>query len=405
VAVYPHTLEIGGSQLNAVEIAAAVQDRGHDVLLYAPDGPLSAHARQLGLEHVRAAAAPFHPAPAVTADLARLVSRRGIEVLHGYEWPPVLEMFAVQAVRPAVVTVATVMSMAIPRFLPASVPLIVGTQRLADQGRRERRSEVHLLEPPVDVVSNRPGVAADSFRAAHPVAEGVAQVVVVSRLAHELKLEGILTAVRAVTALARARPVRLVVVGDGPAAPEVRAAAREANEAAGREVVLLTGQLTDPRGAYDVADVCLGMGGSALRSLAFAKPLVVQGEGGFFELLTPSNAATFLEQGWYGVGGRSVQEAVAHLVAVLASLLDDSSARTRLGRYGRELVEGRFSLSAAAETQIEVYRQAVEHQTGVGRTLAEGARATAAVVRHKVARRVQRVYGDVPRDDFNARPA
>ena len=31
VLVYPHTMEIGGSQLNAIEIAAAVRDRGHDV--------------------------------------------------------------------------------------------------------------------------------------------------------------------------------------------------------------------------------------------------------------------------------------------------------------------------------------------------------------------------------------
>ncbi|SHF74205.1 glycosyltransferase family 4 protein [Geodermatophilus nigrescens] len=405
VVVYPHTMEVGGSQLNALEIAAAVRERGHEVLLYAPEGDLLAHAHSLGLEHVPALRAPFHPSPTVTRDLARLVHDRGIDVLHGYEWPPALEAFGVRALRPHVAAVATVMSMAIPPFLPSSMPLVVGTRRLAEQARRSRRGPVRLLEPPVDTHANRPGVAADRFRADHPVEPGTAQVVVVSRLAHELKLEGILTAVRAVATLARGRAVRLVVVGDGPAAPEVRAAAEEVNRAAGREVVLLTGQLDDPRGAYDAADVCLGMGGSALRALAFARPLVVQGERGFFELLTPESVGTFLEQGWYGVADRAPEEAVEHLAALLVGLLDDPGRRERLGCYGRELVEERFGLGRAAELQIEVYREAVEARAGVARTLAEGARSTTAVVRHKARRRVQRSRGDVARDDFNAKPA
>jgi hypothetical protein len=33
VLVYPHVMEIGGSQLNAIEIAAAVRNRGHEVVI------------------------------------------------------------------------------------------------------------------------------------------------------------------------------------------------------------------------------------------------------------------------------------------------------------------------------------------------------------------------------------
>ncbi len=405
VVVYPHTMEVGGSQLNALEIAAAVRDLGHEVLLYAPDGDLLPRALAMGLEHVPAASAPFHPSPTVTSDLVRLVRSRGVDVLHGYEWPPALEAVAVRAVHPGVAAVATVMSMAVPPFLPSSMPLVVGTRHLVDQAARTRRGPVQLIEPPVDTRADRPGVAGDDFRAAYPARPGTAQVVVVSRLAHELKLEGILTAIRAVGALARSRAVRLVVVGDGPAADEVRAAAEAANRAAGDEVVLLTGRLDDPRGAYDAADVCLGMGGSALRALAFAQPLVVQGERGFFELLTPDTVSSFLERGWYGVGSRTIDEAADHLAAVLARLLDDPGRREDLGRYGRDLVVGRFGLERAAEVQVEVYRRALADRVGVGRTLAEGLASTVAVLGHKGRRRVQRLRGDVARDDFNARPA
>jgi glycosyltransferase involved in cell wall biosynthesis len=404
VVVYPHTMEIGGSQLNAVELAAAVRDLGHEVILYAPDGALVPYARELGLEHVRAATAPFHPAPSVTADLARLVAEREIDVLHGYEWPPALEMFAVRARRPSVAAVATVMSMAVPPFLPPSMPLVVGTQRLA-RSASGRSGGVHLIEPPVDTVANRPDVAAAEFRSAYPAEAGTGQVVVVSRLAHELKLSGILAAVRAVGELSRRRAVRLVIVGDGPAAGEVRAAAEGVNRAAGRPVVLMTGALTDPRGAYDAADVCLGMGGSALRALAFRKPLVVQGEQGFFEVLTPANVEVFLEQGWYGVDDRSPEAASDHLAAQLEGLLGDPARRAELGRFGRELVDGRFSLAHAAELQVEIYRRAVRERAGMPRVLAQGAVAAGAVVGHKLRRRVRGLFTDVARDDFNAQPA
>ena len=93
-----------------------------------------------------------------------------------------------------------------------------------------------------------------------------------------------------------------MIVGDGAARAEVEEAAAAANARAGRRVVVLAGQLGDPRPAYAAADVVLGMGGSALRGMAFGKPLMVQGEGGFWELLTPESAPMFLRQGWYGIG-------------------------------------------------------------------------------------------------------
>ena len=95
------------------------------------------------------------------------------------------------------------------------------------------------------------------------------------------------------------------------------------NARAGRPVVLLAGELRDPRAAYAAADVCLGMGGSALRAMAFAKPLVVQGEGGFWELLTPDTVDRFLWTGWYGVGDDPARGA-----AVLADILRPLLAET-----------------------------------------------------------------------------
>jgi L-malate glycosyltransferase len=61
VVVYPHMLEIGGSQLNAIELAAAVRDLGHDVLVFGQPGPLADRVRDLELELVTAPAPRGRP--------------------------------------------------------------------------------------------------------------------------------------------------------------------------------------------------------------------------------------------------------------------------------------------------------------------------------------------------------
>src|SRR5260370_41388236 len=52
VLVYPHAMEIGGSQLNALEIAAAGRDRGHEVTVVSRPGPLLKTVRRPRLWHV-----------------------------------------------------------------------------------------------------------------------------------------------------------------------------------------------------------------------------------------------------------------------------------------------------------------------------------------------------------------
>ena len=301
VLVYPHDLSLGGSQLNAVEIAAAVRDMGHDVLLFGAPGPLLPRVRALGLEFVAAPPSRTRPGLATVRALRSLIRHRGIDVVHGYEWPPTIDLCLASAGTSAV-PVSTVMSMAVAPFIPRGLPLAVGTEQIAQTEVRRGRGDVVVIEPPVDLAENDPRAdyGAQAFLAGLGVLPGSTVVVSVSRLAHELKLEGILTAISVIARLDG--QVQLIIVGDGPARPIVQAAADEANRTAGRRAVLLAGELADPRPAYASADIMLGMGGSALRALSFAKPLIVQGEQGYWRTLTAETVSDFLWQGWYGVG-------------------------------------------------------------------------------------------------------
>jgi glycosyltransferase involved in cell wall biosynthesis len=402
--VYPHRLEIGGSQINAIELAGAVSALGHEVIVFGQPGGLVERVRDMGLEYVAAPRPRGRPSATVMRALRKLVDARGVQVVHGYEWTTALEAYWGPRASRGVPAVATVMSMAVAPFLPLDMPLVVGTEQIADHERRAGRRAVEVIEPPVDVTRNAPGaVDAAAFRREHDVDPHALTIVCVSRLSPDLKLEGLLAAAGVAGRLAATAPLQLVIAGDGPCRGEVTQAAERANAAAGRRAVVLTGELRDPRPAYAAADVCLGMGGSALRAMAFGRPLVVQGERGFWETLTPDTVSRFLWTGWYGVGD-GAEHGAARLEAHLRGLLDDPGRRATLGAYARELVERRFSLQAAAARQLGLYEQAVADAPVRRRQwLAAGGSSASKLAAYRIRSRADQVLGRLSADDFNAK--
>src|ERR1700736_5604893 len=95
VLVYPHTMEIGGCQLNAVETAGALRERGHEVSVISQPGPLVELVRQLGLTHIPLdPKSRRRPSPRAAAQLTRLVQEQKFDDMHGDEWPPSVTAFA-----------------------------------------------------------------------------------------------------------------------------------------------------------------------------------------------------------------------------------------------------------------------------------------------------------------------
>lgn len=399
ILVYPGVMEVGGSQINAIELAHQATLDGHDVVLFGPDGDLVTLVGDLGLEYFRSPQEGRWPSPRNMAALERLVVDRRIDVVHGYEWGPSLDLAFGPHRSLGTPLVTTVLSMDVPEHIPRHEPLVVGTRRLLEQQRAMRR-RVHLIEPPIDTVLNAPGRGGRDARARLGLAPDDLVVAVVCRLTTDLgKVDGVLDAIEVVGRLAESRPVRLLVVGTGPAAGRVaeRAAAVNAVHAGraerGGPVVVVTGQLLDPRPAYDAADVVLGMGGSALKGMAFGKPVVVQGDRGRWRALEPETLAGFLHGGWMCTGtgdGRELEHA-------LETLLSDAGARAARGDLGRRVVLDTYGLAAAARRQEQVYDDAVARRPTAAQRRDALLRCAVDVGKFKVALARQRVAGAGPR--------
>jgi glycosyltransferase involved in cell wall biosynthesis len=348
-------LTIGGSQINAIDLAAGVQMAGHDVAVYGIPGPLVDYIHQRGLRFIPARQLRYRPAPSRIVQLARIAVRERLDLIHAYEWPPCLDAYYGAGQTLGVPVMCTMLDMEVRPYVPSWVPLIMGTADLGAEARRLRHGPVWVIEPPIDVDGDHPGIDGAPFRRKLGVGDDELLVVTVSRLAITLKLDALIRAIDAVDRLAGHFKVRLAVVGGGPAYDALRARAALVNARWRREIVLLPGPTFDPRPAYAAADVVVGMGSSALRGLAIGRPLVVQGEAAFSEVFEPATLPTFLRQGFYGLADGA--PGAERLAAQLAGLLGDPPRRRALGRFGREVVIERFSLKRAVKLQLDIYRQ------------------------------------------------
>lgn len=405
ILTYPHDLGMGGSQLNAIDLSAEIQRAGHEVVIYGQSGVLVDYVHAAGLEFIESPRARVRPTPSIVADLRGQVRRRQIDVVHGYEWPPTLE--AILACRATDATaVSTVLSMSVAPFIPDYVPLMVVTEQILAAEREFGRRTLDLMEPPVDTRLNSPDVdlPTQEFIRQWDLDPDAFRLVVVSRLAHEMKSEGILTAVEAVGHLATRHHVQLVVVGGGPALELVRERAQRVNSAVGREAVVVTGELADPRPAYAVADTVLGMGSSALRAMAFGKPLMVLGIDGFVQPLTAETLPMFHWQGFYGQGpGRA--DAAERMAGHIAELVTDPDEVRRRAALALRVARQRYSLTAAAERQLAFYERQRHNEQLASASGRSGANALSAArfICHQMDTRIKTWRGTAPAEDFNSR--
>lgn len=351
--VYPHELSIGGSQINAIDLAAGVAAAGHEVVVYGVSGPLVRHIEERGLRFLPAPQRRRRPALSRIMHLATIAKRERLDLIHAYEWPPCLEAYYGAGLVHGVHVLCTVLSMSVAPYLPASLPVIMGTAALRDDARRVQRGDVWTLEPPIDTINDHPGIDGTQFRRACRISEDEFLIVSVSRLAVDLKLDALVRAVDAAELLAGRHPVRLVLVGDGPARDALMHRANEVNRRCGREVVIFAGHMLNPRPAYAAADVVVGMGSSALRALAIGCPVVVQGEMAFSEVFEPQTLRLFLYQGFYGLGDDA--RGADRLARQIEGLLTNPKRMNDLGRFGRQIVVDHFSLDEAVRTQCDIY--------------------------------------------------
>jgi glycosyltransferase involved in cell wall biosynthesis len=211
------------------------------------------------------------------------------------------------------------------------------------------RRTVHLIPLGID----RPPPAAAASREELGLPRDAFVLISVGRL---VARKDMVQLVRAVAASGCAA-AHLLIVGDGPDAPEIRRAAAELGIA---ERVHLLGQVSDERKyrALAAADVFAstsqheGFGLVFLEAMAYGLPVLCYDHGGQTDFLATGTTGHVLRLNDFDAFTRAI-----------ADLYHNSERRAKMGRYNRAAVE-EFFIERCAERYEALFRETLERTGG-----------------------------------------
>src|SRR4051812_40777844 len=84
--IFAHKLDVGGSQVNAIDLAVALRDwHGHEVVMFATPGPLVKLVEERGIRYLEAPEADSHPSLTMVRALRRAVRQERPDLLHVWD--------------------------------------------------------------------------------------------------------------------------------------------------------------------------------------------------------------------------------------------------------------------------------------------------------------------------------
>ncbi|RMG61578.1 MAG: glycosyltransferase, partial [Calditrichaeota bacterium] len=162
----------------------------------------------------------------------------------------------------------------------------------------------------------------------------------------------VLDVVRIAHMVCRQRPVRLILIGDGPERPRAEALARELGIA---DRVTFLGKQEDVYPLLAIGDVFLmpseqeSFGLAALEAMACGVPCVTSDAGGLAEIMVEGKTGFIARVG-------DVETMARRAVEILAS----PGRRQQMGRQAREHAYRNFHESKIVPQYLELYRQVME---------------------------------------------
>ena len=143
VLVFGHRLEIGGTQTNAIELAASLRDNyDAEVVFFATPGPMLELVIQKELKFIAAPDVRLHPSMARMKTLRAAARQFRPDIIHAWDWWQGLEAYLATHISMHQPILISDMMMELTRVIPKSIPTtfgipaLRGTRKLPDGGTR-----------------------------------------------------------------------------------------------------------------------------------------------------------------------------------------------------------------------------------------------------------------------------
>lgn len=159
----------------------------------------------------------------------------------------------------------------------------------------------------------------------------------------------------------RVQNLKVVMVGSGNLLDMVKEKAAGINSSIGQNTVIVTGSRTDINKFTALADLFIGFGRSSLEALSAGKPLILAGNEGYIGILDENSLDAAVKSNFSG-RGKSKAESESMKNDIVNILQMSEEEKSKLGGFGRSLIENSYSVKRMVQDNIEVYLQLLEQK-------------------------------------------
>jgi glycosyltransferase involved in cell wall biosynthesis len=361
IAQLVESLDVGGLERMAVDLALAQRAAGHWVTVYCFFGadPLRAELDAAGIPVVELHKEPH--SPKLVWRLAHQLKRDGIEVLHGHN--PGVHHAAALAKAAAGVPVclntrhSATTSQGNPyqeRYFRLAGPLTDHVVFVCEYVRRELEPRLRYPTGKCSVILN--GIATEKFLARPSTPGGTPPRLRFGTLGRIVPAKGHEVLIDAFAKIAGRLPhAELEIYGSGPLRDEMQARIT-ATGMDGR--IRLAGRTTDSASVLQSFDIFVlssvqeGLPLVILEAMAAGLPIVSTRIGGVSEVAPEGRVARYCRPG----------DADSLAAALLDAALDPGLAET--GRAGRALAAAHYDISRMSDRYFALYRRLLDRQAG-----------------------------------------
>lgn len=361
-------LDIGGAETHVAELSKELKRRGHNVTVVSNGGVYENELKDFGIKIYNAPLQNKYPKNIFSSisTLKKIIKNENIDIVHSHARIP---SFLLGKIRksikfPFVTTAHWVFTTK------------YGLKYITDWGQRTLAvsedikkylmDNYNIPEEHITVTVN--GIDTEKFSKKTPdealrkefgIENGDKTIVYVSRLDADRSMVAhqVVSAVDSLYTIIDG--LKCIIVGDGNDFEAVRNEAEAVNSKYGKKVIIMAGRRTDVSEIISFADLFVGVSRAALEAMAAEKPSIIAGNEGYIGLFGEDKLSISLKTNFCCRGEKASEtEVLTQEIANFFGMWDED--KEKLGKFGRETVLTRYSVTKMADDAEKVYKEAME---------------------------------------------
>jgi glycosyltransferase involved in cell wall biosynthesis len=368
---FGYPVGIGGHYKSGLALAKCLVRWGHKICVMAPGG----HDEMIRtFEDTGAQFIPFPkcfrryrlPRPYGMTSVIKVCRKYSLDIIHAQDYNCLAACYFAATVLKAGF-VYTKAGGGATGFPPLRAQNIVFSQELVEGMTKKyglSRENISLIRARIDLEVYSPETIDDLFVEKYNLPRLAKKVVIATRL-EPYKASGwqaLLTWASKLSSM-QDKEVAVVIVGEGSLSSVLQKQISQINRKnVNKPVAYFIGHvvsLRDMNFLYNYADIVAGKGRGILEAMACGKPVVVLGEQGQADVVSPENVEEIAKYNFSGRHFKHKQDSNHSFCTVVDTLLNNNGKLAELGDFSRKYIKNHMDARIGAKQLLEVYKKAL----------------------------------------------